>query len=393
MPGFYKRATRMSVRLRAIIFWSHLVAGIAVGTFVLIMSATGVLLTYERQFVEWAEQRHAVSVGNHETLLSLDELIQASLARYPDETHIFVRVVNRPGAAIPVWAGPNGNLIHPVTGEILREGRGAMGAFFAFVTRLHRWLAFEGDGFAVARAVMNYSNLLFLFLILSGIYLWLPRLWRWSILKTRILFNPRAKTAKARDYNWHHVFGFWAVLPLLFIVLSATVLYFPWAVTALYTAYGEAAPAPPERDDHDHDAIVGAVSYASMLKTAKDHARSHGAPDWHSIWVETATGPGEAEFYIDRSIGNRPQLAYELTMDINSGEIVEVKRHADWSPADQAWDLARFGHTGEWWGVIGQTIAGLASLAACFLVYTGIALAWRRLIAPRLRNAVKAAGG
>ena len=46
----------------------------------------------------------------------------------------------------------------------------------------------------------------------------------------------------------------------------------------------------------------------------------------------------------------------------------------------------RFVHTGEQYGVIGQTIAGIASLAACFLVYTGLALAWRRLIRPLFRR-------
>ncbi len=47
----------------------------------------------------------------------------------------------------------------------------------------------------------------------------------------------------------------------------------------------------------------------------------------------------------------------------------------------------RFAHTGEEYGVVGQTIAGLASLAACFLVYTGFALAWRRLVWPLFRRA------
>jgi hypothetical protein len=38
----------------------------------------------------------------------------------------------------------------------------------------------------------------------------------------------------------------------------------------------------------------------------------------------------------------------------------------------------RFAHTGEVAGIIGQTIAGLGSFGACFLVYTGLALVWRR---------------
>jgi uncharacterized iron-regulated membrane protein len=52
----------------------------------------------------------------------------------------------------------------------------------------------------------------------------------------------------------------------------------------------------------------------------------------------------------------------------------------------QARTWFRFVHTGEQYGVVGQTIAGLASLAACFLVYTGLALAWRRLILPLWRR-------
>jgi uncharacterized iron-regulated membrane protein len=41
---------------------------------------------------------------------------------------------------------------------------------------------------------------------------------------------------------------------------------------------------------------------------------------------------------------------------------------------------ARFLHTGELFGVIGQTIAVLSTLCAILLVWTGFALAWRRFV-------------
>lgn len=41
----------------------------------------------------------------------------------------------------------------------------------------------------------------------------------------------------------------------------------------------------------------------------------------------------------------------------------------------------RFAHTGEFYGLTGQTIAGLASLGGAFLVYTGLSLALRGLAA------------
>ena len=52
--------------------------------------------------------------------------------------------------------------------------------------------------------------------------------------------------------------------------------------------------------------------------------------------------------------------------------------------------MLRFAHTGEVWGLTGQTMAGVASAAACVLVYTGFALAWRRFSAWRSRRSWRA---
>ncbi len=38
----------------------------------------------------------------------------------------------------------------------------------------------------------------------------------------------------------------------------------------------------------------------------------------------------------------------------------------------------RFVHTGEYYGLAGQTIAGIASAAGVILMWTGVALAYRR---------------
>lgn len=370
------------MRLRPIIFWSHLVVGVLTGLVILLMSATGVLLTYERQLVEWAEQSYADPGRADQVRLSADQILEPFRRAHPDEHHFYLRAVNRAGAAVPVWAGDRAYLVDPWTGDVLREGQGMIGEFLDFVTRLHRWLALDGSAaFGLAQAVTAYSNLLFLFLIGTGIYLWLPRVWRWPMLKPKILFNPRVDNARARDFNWHHVFSFWSLIPLFLIVLSATIFYFSWAVAALYGTFGEEVPV---RAQSDSPVVLeaGAISYEALLDRARAHAEANGASDWYSIWMELGEAEGEAEFYIDRSIGHRPSFAYSLRLDVDNGEVLEVKRHDDWSRGDQAWDVLRFLHTGEIFGFVGQTVAGLASLAACLLVYTGLALAWRRLISP-----------
>ena len=43
--------------VRKIFFWLHLAVGATGGLVILIMSFTGVLLMYEKQIIEWADQR------------------------------------------------------------------------------------------------------------------------------------------------------------------------------------------------------------------------------------------------------------------------------------------------------------------------------------------------
>jgi uncharacterized iron-regulated membrane protein len=43
-------------------------------------------------------------------------------------------------------------------------------------------------------------------------------------------------------------------------------------------------------------------------------------------------------------------------------------------------------HTGEYYGLIGQTIAMIVSAGAVVLVWTGLALTWRRFTAWRRRS-------
>ena len=114
--------------------------------------------------------------------------------------------------------------------------------FFSAVTGWHRWFNATGENRATARAITGASNLAFLFLVLSGIYLWLPRMWKWAAFKTRLLFNAKATTAKARDFNWHHVFGIWSAIPLAVVVATATVFSYPWANDLVYRAVGEQPP-------------------------------------------------------------------------------------------------------------------------------------------------------
>ena len=50
------------MKLRTLIFWPHLIAGITAGIVILVMSVTGVLLTYERQLIAWSDSQYRSTV-------------------------------------------------------------------------------------------------------------------------------------------------------------------------------------------------------------------------------------------------------------------------------------------------------------------------------------------
>jgi uncharacterized iron-regulated membrane protein len=109
--------------------------------------------------------------------------------------------------------------------------------------------------------------------------------------------------------------------------------------------------------------------------------------DWKTVTVPLPVkNPGKIAFAIDAGDGGQPQLRQTLTLDGTTGATVAVERFEDGSRGRRLRSILRFAHTGEVLGIPGQTIAGLASLAGAVLVWTGLALSYRRLMA-RVRRA------
>jgi uncharacterized iron-regulated membrane protein len=368
--------------LKKWVFWAHLVTGLVAGLFIFSMSFTGFLLTYERQIVELSEMSYTADRTLGEQRISTDQVVAVLQKMHPDNPHIYIRWVNREGAAIPAWAGKHSYLLHPYSGDILRVGEGNASAFFHVVTDIHRYLMLHGSAQAIGKNINGYANLFFIFLLLSGAYLWLPKRFNRSALKGYLLLAKNYKSSHHRNRQWHLVFGIWC-LPVLFVLsLTATLFHFDWANTALYGAFGQSVP---EREKHPpvFDLSADKMPYEVLFQQAKMHAINNNAEQWYSMWLELGDKKHEARFYIDTSIGHRQEYAYSLFLDTRTGNEIKTLNKSDWTPGDQAWGTSRFLHTGEYFGFIGQTIAGLASLLACFLVYTGTVLAWRRLVINR----------
>ena len=136
-------------------------------------------------------------------------------------------------------------LVDPYTGNVDDPSAHGLRRFFAAVTGWHRWFNATGESRATARAITGASNLAFLLLIVSGVYLWLPAIWKWAMFKARLLFRKDYPDSKSRDFHWHHIFGIWAAIPLFFVVYTGAVISYPWAANFMYTVFGAEVPQPP----------------------------------------------------------------------------------------------------------------------------------------------------
>lgn len=378
---------------RKTLFWCHLCAGVAAGLFILLMSITGVLLTYEHDMQMAVRNNAKTEYNSGNSRLELDRLTEIAADLSGTRDGVSLSIDRNPNAPVLVQKrGRDVILLDPYTGEQMDDPARGMDEFFSYVVRLHRWLAMSGDSRDTGKAITGATNLIFLFIVISGLYLWLPKIWRWSFIKLNLFFRRNLPTSKARDYNWHYVFGVWALIPLFFIVLSGVIISYSWAGNLVYKLAGEDVPQrrgpPPQAiadlDDAGTDAAITLLSQQNAL----ENVLAGEERKWKSVSIrlpETDETP-TMSFALNYGSGVTPNQRETHIYDRANERLEKIETSDEASLGRKLRIWFRFIHTGQQYGLIGQTIAGLASLAACFLVYTGLALSFRRLILPLFRR-------
>ena len=131
--------------MRRIVFWTHLTIGLTAGLIVLIMSVTGVLLTYEKQILAWADRPAGIVPPSADAVpLTVESLLARVKAARPESTPATVLVRADPREPAAVSLGRDGNVyVDRYTGLILGEGSPGTRRFFRVVTDWHRWLGRE----------------------------------------------------------------------------------------------------------------------------------------------------------------------------------------------------------------------------------------------------------
>ena len=353
------------------------------GLVILVLAVTGTLLTYERQIISSAETRLVSEIGEH--ALSADAL--SELAKNIGGAGANVRISDNPGAPVKVLVRGDQTLIHPSTGEVLLVGKTKTAKTFETITLFHRWFALSGDAQETGKAITNIANLLFVFLVISGVYLWFTPIFRWLVIKTKMMLKLKPPTGKARDYNWHHVFSFWMYVPIFVMATTGAVISYSWANALVFGVFGEqpqSLRAPPaiEMQAPPAMSISEPITLQERLNISTERH-----PNWNTVsFPANAALNSPTSFDLDFGNGAQPHKRLKVTISPSGAIVSEVDTFKQRTPGTRARLFIRFLHTGEALGFLGQTLAGLGSLATLFLVWSGLALSYRRLVRPRLRR-------
>ena len=376
--------------LRRAIFWVHLAVGVTAAIVVLMLAATGAILTYEAQLNRWALREYRADPPAPDAApLGLDELL-ARVARDEPAGPVTSVALNRDPlepAVVRLSAGAT-VYVDRFTGARLGDGNTRTRRFLRSVLYWHRWFALEGEYRIIGRTFTATANLGFLFLIVSGIYLWWPASGSRAAWRQALWFR-RGLSGRARDFNWHRVIGFWSAVPLAVIAASGATISYQWAADLVHRLAGDAppyqqSPRPWESDAPDQrpvppDPAAPLVELQALVETAAAET-----PEWRTITLDLpASVDDPAVVAVDRGTGRQPSKSEDLLFDRATGELVGRAGYPAFSPGFKVRRWLRFAHTGEVYGVVGQSIAGIVSLGAAVMVWTGLAMTWRRFFGRR----------
>jgi uncharacterized iron-regulated membrane protein len=376
----------------------HFFAGLLVAPVLLVLALTGALYLFDAEIDAWwtrdigtvAPTTAARPLGEQEAAVQA-AYPGATLKRYqhppaPDRAAIW-GLETRDGRALDVYVDPYRARI----AGTLDSGARPM----AIAAALHGRLMAGRVGGWVVEAAACWT----LVLVVTGLYLWWPRRWRWSgVLVPRLAHGERRRW---RDL--HAIPGAVNAVLVLFLVLSGL----PWSgfwgvqLASLGTLSAATEPSPNFRDappvagvsaatGHAHDTTdvalpwavrhapvpagqPGAFTLEQLLALALERGVRADEPRLRLLYP---TGP-QGVFTVSH-VTARAQDQRTLYVDPRDGRVVDDIGWDRYSPLAKAVEWGVMVHLGRQYGLANQ-LAGLAVCGAIVVaVVAGVVHWWRR---------------
>lgn len=369
----------------------HLVVAITVGLVVAMLAITGMMMAFDRQLIAWVEGGDGRPAQTNSSARSVEQLLSDAMRQVQGENPTMITLSADPQAPAGVMFGPyHWVAINTYSGAITGHDANGMRRFFRTIEEIHRWLAMPVEWRPIGRGITGVAGLAFSFLALSGLFLWFPRRRSWTAIKVVTVPDVRLK-GKLRNWNWHNALGFWALIPILLITTTGTVMGYRWANQLLFAAVGDTLPpAPPPKKPTTQPKVVANPQPKPLMKldaldaayaTAMQHVKTY-----QKVTLRWTDKPNEVQVAVSQ---NDDPFSYDRTtifIDRQTAALKRIETFADVPPGRRARSMMLPIHSGSILGIVGQIIAFCVCIIVLVLIYTGFALALRRLTPKRRKQ-------
>ncbi len=361
---------------RKTILQLHKILGLTTGIVLFIVSITGCLWVFKEEIESFYDDHKYVTPLDQE-ILSASKIKELAEKIIPNRS-IHGVIYGKPNEAIEVVfyeAEPelfyHSVFLNPYSGTLIKKINNDSG-FFGFVLKGHLRLWLPD---AIGSRIVSYSILLFLIILISGLFLWWPRNkknWR-----QRLKFDWNKKTRwKRKNFDLHTVTGFYVSSFGLVLAFTGCVMAFNWFYFIAYKATGgDKAPQfiipesmhtarVEENQSPPYDQLI-----PMLYKTytdAKSFELHYPENDTTSVLVEVSNSKG-LYYNMDYLFFDQNTLQEMETTSIYG-------KYKDAKFADKVIRMNYDIHIGAIGGIVGKIIAFLVSLICASLPVSGFLL-------------------
>ncbi len=376
--------------LRKFIFQIHLWLGIVSGLILFIVCITGAIWVFNEEITSFINPVPKIEKEQNK-LLPPSQLIQIASSQVSNDSAVARTVQYKQSEAVRIsFTGKQFSskvYVNPYSGHIMKAELTPKDKqnFFRFILNGHRflWLPWK-----IGRPIVNYSTLVFVVVLLSGIVLWWPKTKK--ALKASVLFIWKKDVGlKRKLYDLHNVLGFYSFFVLLFIALTGMVWGIKWYSEGVYkiTSGGKSLP---ERQAVQSDTLhINDTPILLYVDKAfqKVQQKEPSAERFLLILPDASQKFSAIIIYVYPDAGKYFSRRSYVFDRYTSEEInLEGPYYSSYKEASGADKLRRLNydiHTGSIFGLTGKIIVFFAALIGASLPVTGIWLYIRRQVNKR----------
>lgn len=385
--------------------WLHLWLGLVSGLIMMVVCITGCIWVFNEEITALLEPETRIEWQN-KPVLKPSQLEAIALNRFPKQHVTYASLQIGRAAYVGMGEGRKMNAllrINPFTGDVVQAKAFEKEEtdFFRWILNGHRflWLPYE-----IGRPIVNYSTLVFVIILITGLVMWWPRKWTKAAREQGFKIKWKA-SFKRVNYDLHNVLGFYALVVLACIAMTGMVWGIDWWSKGTYwvTSGGRSMiegkqPVSDSTQAGKHFTGIQAMD----LAWDKVQAKAPAASGFYYAFPDTGRHAAPINIYIYPTAGkfyDRQNFLFDqhTLKELESGNKVFDGAYAGAKGADKLRRMNYEIHVGTILGFPGKVLAFLAALIGASLPVTGLII-WlgkkkksKRKSAPPARGSAKKA--